>query len=153
MRSLAVGCVFVCVTYSREIVTAGLDSLNEEAARCRIAVHCTDEVLHGRFMRQTDQIPHMVHCQPRQMFWIMQVLTLRYTGRENEGKNVWVSKYNSLRETISNMNLEKLSVKEKLRKINRKLHYIVKLKIVELKLLDTTNLRCLGLNHLRGNSS
>lgn len=61
------GCVFICVTYSREIVTAGLDGLNEEATGCRIAVHCTDEVLHGRFMRQTDQIPHMVYRQPRQM--------------------------------------------------------------------------------------
>ena len=62
--------------HSREVVTAGLDGLDEEAAGGRVAVHGTDEVLHWGLMGQADQVTDVVHDQPGQMLRVMEVLTL-----------------------------------------------------------------------------
>lgn len=53
-----------------------------------------DEVLHGRLVRQGDQVLNVVHDEPRQVLRVVQVLTLRektirltsrWTSREQTG--------------------------------------------------------------------
>lgn len=65
------------LTYGREVFTTGLDSLDEQAAGCRVAMHGADEVLHGRLVGQADEVLDVVHDEPRQVLGVMQVLTLR----------------------------------------------------------------------------
>lgn len=65
------------LTYSVEVVAARLDSLDEKATGSRVAVHCTDEILHWRLVRETDEILHVVYNQPGEVLRVVQVLTLQ----------------------------------------------------------------------------
>lgn len=66
-------------TYSREVLTAGLNRLDEKAAGGGVPVDSADEVLHGRLVGQADQVLDVVHNEPRQVLGVVQVLTLRKT--------------------------------------------------------------------------
>lgn len=63
-------------THRIEVVTAGLNSLNEEAACSRVAVNCTDKILYRRLMGKVNEVTNVVDNQPGQMLRIVQVLTL-----------------------------------------------------------------------------
>lgn len=79
-------------THSSEVVTAGLDGLDEEAAGSRVAVNCADEILHRRLMGKVDEVTHVVDNQPSQMLRVVQVLTLE-TGEKYEMTKVLKPKY------------------------------------------------------------
>lgn len=64
-------------TYSVEVIAARLDGLDEKATGSRVAVNCTDEILHWRLMGETDEILHVVDNQPGEVFRVVQVLTLQ----------------------------------------------------------------------------
>lgn len=48
------------LSHSSEVVTAGLDGLNEEATGSRVAVNGADEILNWRLMRKADEVTHVV---------------------------------------------------------------------------------------------
>lgn len=64
-------------SYRIKVVTARLNSLNEEAAGSGVAVDCTDEILHRRLMGKINEVTNMIHNQPGQMLGVVQVLTLK----------------------------------------------------------------------------
>lgn len=76
-------------SHSAEVVTAGLDGLDEETTGSWVAVHSADEILHWRLMGQADEVTHMVDYQPGQMLWVMKVLTLLFQEKnQNEHVNL-----------------------------------------------------------------
>lgn len=64
-------------TYGAEVIAARLDGLDEQATGSRVAVHCTDEILHWRLVGETDEILHVVDNQPGEVLRVVQVLTLQ----------------------------------------------------------------------------
>lgn len=64
-------------TYSVEVIATRLDGLDEKATGSRVAVHCTDEILHRRLVGETDEILHVVDNQPGEVLRVVQVLTLQ----------------------------------------------------------------------------
>lgn len=64
-------------SYSSEVVTAGLDGLDEEATGSRVAVDSTYEVLHWRLMGKADEVTNMIDNQPGEMLRVMEILTLQ----------------------------------------------------------------------------
>lgn len=51
-------------SYSSEVITAGLDGLDEEATSSGVAVDSTDEILHWGLMGKADEVTNVVDDQP-----------------------------------------------------------------------------------------
>lgn len=64
-------------SYSVEVIAARLDGLDEKATGSRVAVHCTDEILHWGLVGEADKILHVVDNQPGEVLRVVQVLTLQ----------------------------------------------------------------------------